>query len=123
MFKNEEYSSFLNIFTKIKFKILLIYKFYIPISTFRVSYKATTISVRMSSILKNFAHAQWYRISRICAHMYNALIVTQTHAHFAKYDKLISVWRRHHIQFDFTADIAKKYVFYAPYDRLYQTLN
>ena len=42
MFKNEEYSSFLNIFTK-KFTILLIYKFYIPISTFRVSYKATTI--------------------------------------------------------------------------------
>ena len=29
MFKNEEYSSFLNIFTKIEFTILLIYKFYI----------------------------------------------------------------------------------------------
>ena len=44
MFKNEEYSSFLNIFTKkTKFTILLIYKFYIPISTFRVSYKATII--------------------------------------------------------------------------------
>ena len=42
MFKNEEYSSFLNIFTKIRFTILLIDKFYIPISTFRVSYKATT---------------------------------------------------------------------------------
>ena len=42
MFKNEEYSSFLNIFTKIKLAILSIYKFYIPISTFRVSYKATT---------------------------------------------------------------------------------
>ena len=44
MFKNEEYSSFLNIFTKkTKFTILLIYKFYIPISTFRVSYKATIV--------------------------------------------------------------------------------
>ena len=43
MFKNEEYSSLLNIFTKNKFTILLIYKFYIAISTFRVSYKATTV--------------------------------------------------------------------------------
>ena len=49
MFKNEEYSSFLNIFTKIKFEILLIYKFYIPISTFRVSYKATTTSELLRS--------------------------------------------------------------------------
>ena len=37
MFKNEEYSSFL--------LSLLIYKFYIPISTFRVSYKATTVTL------------------------------------------------------------------------------
>ena len=52
MFKNEEYSSFLNIFTKNKFTILLIYKFYIPISTFRVSYKATTVyKLGFSSIL------------------------------------------------------------------------
>ena len=38
MFKSEDYSSFLNIFTK-----NLIYKFYVPISTFRVSYKATIL--------------------------------------------------------------------------------
>ena len=46
MFENEEYSSFLKIFTKIRLAraILLIYKFYIPISTFRVSYKATTLA-------------------------------------------------------------------------------
>ena len=43
MFKNEEYSSFLKIFRKSKLAILLICKFYIPISTFRVSYKATTL--------------------------------------------------------------------------------
>ena len=55
MFKNEEYSSFLNIFTKIKFKILLIYKFYIPISTFRVSYKATTINEYLK-MLGEFAY-------------------------------------------------------------------
>ena len=30
MFKNEEYSSFLKYLQKIKFRIFLIYKFYIP---------------------------------------------------------------------------------------------
>ena len=53
MFKNEEYSSFLNIFTKIRFTILLIYKFYIPISTFRVSYKATTLRIVPSKTANN----------------------------------------------------------------------
>ena len=43
MFKNEEYSPFLTRSQKIKFTILLIYKLYTPISTFRVSYKATTL--------------------------------------------------------------------------------
>ena len=44
MFQKEEYSSFKTYLQKIKFTILLIYKFYIPISTFRVSYKATTLA-------------------------------------------------------------------------------
>ena len=62
MFKNEEYSSFLNIFTKIKFKILLIYKFYIPISTFRVSYKATTVVlVNQAQNSVRIVHSLWKR--------------------------------------------------------------
>ena len=57
MFKNEEYSSFLNMFTKnlIYSYCLINLQVHIPISTFRVSYKATTlVSV---GVLVGFHHS------------------------------------------------------------------
>ena len=60
MFKNEEHSSFLNIFMLLVLK--LIYKFCMSISTFRVFYKATTVSLpfTMEEKLERRAFAKYH---------------------------------------------------------------